>query len=40
MRVPARTLPRGVVAIIAAAVFVLALLAMVAVAGGMALLRR
>lgn len=40
VRVPVRTLPRVVVAIGAAAVFVLMLLAVALVAGGMTLLRR
>lgn len=40
VRVPARTLPRVVVAFIAVAVFMLLLLAVVLVAGGMSLLRR
>lgn len=40
VRVPARTLPRVVVALIAVAAFMLLLLAVVLVAGGMSLLRR
>lgn len=40
VRVPARTLPRVVVAVVAVAVFVLTLLAVVLVAGGMAIMRR
>jgi len=40
VRVPARTMPRAMVAVIAAVAFVLTLLAVVLVAGGMAIMRR